>query len=105
MTFTVVEVAGANFRTDEAADELNTEFMKRLGMRKRYLPARLALSRSLGVPTPPESLAEGSDWGKTIKGDTLFGTFSAMCRCSQTNYHGGCNFEVCTQHPEGSAKL
>lgn len=74
MTFTVVEVAGANFRTDEAADELNTEFMKRLGMRKRYLPARLALSRSLGVPTPPEGLPEGSDWGKTIKGDTLFGT-------------------------------
>lgn len=74
MTFTVVEVAGANFRTDETADELNSEFMKRLGMRKRYLPARLALSRSLGVPTPPESLAEGSDWGKTIKGDTLFGT-------------------------------
>lgn len=74
MNFTVVEIAGANFRTDETADELNTEFMKRLGMRKRYLPARLALSRSLGVPTPPEALAEGAEWGKTIKGDTLFGT-------------------------------
>ena len=74
MTFTVVEVAGANFKTDEASDELNTEFMKRLGMRKRYLPARLALSRSLGVPTRPESVPEILDWGKTIKGDTLFGT-------------------------------
>ena len=78
MTFTVVEVAGANFRTDEAADLLNTDFMRRLGMRKRYLPARLALSRSLGVPTPPEPLFDGADWGKTIKGDTLFGTGVAL---------------------------
>lgn len=74
MTFTIVDVAGANFRTDEASDELNSEFMKRLGMRKRYLPARLALSRSLGVASPPEPIAAEADWGKTIKGDTFFGT-------------------------------
>lgn len=74
MTFSVVDVAGANFRTDEASDELNSEFMKRLGMKKRYLPARLALSRSLGVPLPPEPIPVEADWGKTIKGDTFFGT-------------------------------
>ncbi|WP_134681543.1 DndE family protein [Paracoccus ravus] len=74
MTISIVDIAGANFRTDEASDELNSEFMKRLGMRKRYLPARLALSRSLGVPSRPESISSDSDWGKTIKGDTFFGT-------------------------------
>jgi DNA sulfur modification protein DndE len=74
MIFTIVEAAGANFRSDEKTDELNSEFMKRLGMRKRYLPARLALSRSLGVPTKPDFIGEGENWGKIIKGDTLFGT-------------------------------
>jgi DNA sulfur modification protein DndE len=72
--FSVVDVAGANFRTDEASDELNSEFMKRLGMKKRYLPARLALSRSLGVSSLPEPIGLDADWGKTIKGDTFFGT-------------------------------
>ncbi len=74
MTITIIEVAAANFRSDEKTDELNSEFMKRLGMRKRYLPARLALSRSLGVSSKPEIIADGENWGKIIKGDTLFGT-------------------------------
>ena len=47
-------------------------------MRKRYLPARLAISRSLAVPAPPELLDEGHDPGKVIKGDTLFGTGTAL---------------------------
>ena len=58
MSFSLVEVAGANFRTNEESDELNTKFMGRLGMRKRYLPAALAISRSLAIPTQPEPLAE-----------------------------------------------
>ncbi len=78
MSISLVEAAGANFRTDEKSDALNTAFMGRLGMRKRYLPARLAISRSLAVPALPDSLEEGHDSGKVIKGDTLFGTGTAL---------------------------
>ncbi len=78
MSISLVEAAGANFRTDETGDTLNTAFMGRLGMRKRYLPARLAISRSLAVPSPPTGLDEGHDPGKVIKGDTLFGTGTAL---------------------------
>lgn len=78
MSISLVEAAGANFRTDEKSDALNTSFMGRLGMRKRYLPARLAISRSLAVPASPDLLEEGHDPGKVIKGDTLFGTGTAL---------------------------
>lgn len=78
MTISLVEVAGANFRTDEESDTLNTAFMGRLGMRKRYLPARLAISRSLAVPAPPQPLSDDADPGKAIKGDTLFGTGTTL---------------------------
>ena len=78
MSFSLVEVAGANFRTDEQSDDLNTAFMGRLGMRKRYLPARLAISRSLAVHGAPEALSDDMDWGKAIKGDTLFGTGTTL---------------------------
>lgn len=78
MSLSLVEVAGANFRTDEESDTLNTAFMGRLGMRKRYLPARLAISRSLAIAAPPELLGDDLDSGKIIKGDTLFGTGTAL---------------------------
>lgn len=78
MSFSLVEVAGANFRTDDQSDALNTAFMGRLGMRKRYLPARLAISRSLAVPNPPDPIGEDLDPGKAIKGDTLFGTGTTL---------------------------
>ncbi len=74
MGISLVEVAGANFRTDYDSDELNTKFMGRLGMRKRYLPARLAISRSLAMTAPVELISDGLEYGKVIKGDTLFGT-------------------------------
>lgn len=78
MNISLVEVAGANFRTDEKSDELNTKFMGRLGMRKRFLPARLAIARSLAMPTPLELLDETHEPGKVIKGDTLFGTGTTL---------------------------
>lgn len=78
MSISLVEVAGANFRTDEDSDVLNTAFMGRLGMRKRYLPARLAISRSLAVKSMPDPLGEELDPGKAIKGDTLFGTGTTL---------------------------
>ena len=78
MTISQVEVAGANFRTDEQSDALNTKFMRYLGMRKRYLPARLAIARSLAISTPPEPLTDDHVLGKVIKGDALFGTGTAL---------------------------
>ena len=78
MSFSLVEVAGANFRTDEESDALNTTFMSRLGMRKRYLPARLAIARSLAVESAPQCIPTDIDPGKSIKGDTLFGTGTTL---------------------------
>ena len=78
MSLSLVDVAGASFRTDEESDALNTEFMGRLGMRKRYLPARLAIARSLAIPSSPPAMGEAWDPGKVIKGDTLFGTGPSM---------------------------
>ena len=74
MSISLVEVAGANFRTDYDSDTLNTEFMGRLGMRKRYLPARLGISRSLAINAPLVMRPDDLEPGKVIKGDTLFGT-------------------------------
>ena len=73
MTLTLVEVAGANFRTDQKSDELNTEFMRRLRKNKRFLPARLAIARSLSVSTKAPPIQSEGQNGKVIKGDTLFG--------------------------------
>lgn len=73
----MVEVAGANFRTDEKTDQLNTLFMEHLGMRGRYRPARLAISRSLSISAPVDTF-DGSNDGKVIKGDTLFDTGTTL---------------------------
>lgn len=77
MNISMVEVAGANFRTDKKSDEINTLLMERLGVRLRYLPARLAISRSLSEPKPLGAFAGNND-GKVIKGDTLFGTDTTL---------------------------
>lgn len=74
MSITIVDVAGADFRTDLDADNLNTKFMERLGMTKRYLPARLAIARSLSMSASADLDLDGNAHGKPIKGDTLFGT-------------------------------
>ena len=70
----LTDVAGANFRTDKESDALNKVFMEHIGTSKRFLPAKLAISSSLAVTTPPELLEDNLDLGKPIKGDTLFGT-------------------------------
>lgn len=74
MSITLVDVAGANFRTDQKSDDLNTLFMSRLGMRMRSLPARLAVARSLSIDAHVVPDLESKHHGKTIKGDALFGT-------------------------------
>ena len=70
MALTLREIAGANFRTSDEADTVNTDFMEHLGSRTRYLPARLAIGRSLRVTASPPAVEQS---GKTIKGETLFG--------------------------------
>jgi DNA sulfur modification protein DndE len=74
MPLSLVDVAGANFRTDDESDQLTTEFMSYLGVTKRLLPARLAVARSLAVPTAPPEIPDKAEQGKVIKGDALFGT-------------------------------
>ena len=74
MSITLVDVAGANFRTDQESDDLNTQFMSRLGMKMRSLPARLAVARSLSIDAHVVPALEGKQHGKIIKGDALFGT-------------------------------
>ena len=77
MSISMVDVTGASFRTDEKSDALNSRFMERLGVRLRYLPARLAISRSLSMPPSIETFSGNND-GKVIKGDTLFGTDATL---------------------------
>ena len=67
------KIGTADFRTDESSDNINDEFKTRLGMEKRYLPARLAIAKSLAASAPVELLAQ-SPKGRAIKGDVLFGT-------------------------------
>lgn len=71
MSIALIDVVGANFRTDEGKDALNRSFMERLNMKARYAPARLAIASSLALVDPPKRI-EG-DPGLSIKGDTLFG--------------------------------
>ncbi len=70
MALSLREIASASFRTSEEADAINTEFMENLGSRTRYLPARLAIGRSLRVPAAPPAVEQS---GKVIKGETLLG--------------------------------
>ena len=78
MSISWVEVAGANFRTDKTSDELNSAFMGHLGMTKRYLPARLAIARSLAIKSPTPVLDVPAGQGNVIKGDTLFGNSESL---------------------------
>ncbi|KQQ17380.1 hypothetical protein ASF59_00095 [Methylobacterium sp. Leaf121] len=74
MAMTLVDVAGGNFRTDEDSDAKNNDFMKRLGIKARFIPARLAIARSLAAQGGPPAVPYSAEMGKAIKGDTLFGT-------------------------------
>ena len=47
--------------------------MNLIGLKDRYAPARLAIGRSLSVTTMPEPLPTGTERGRSIKGQFLFG--------------------------------
>ena len=79
MTLTLTDIAQTPFKTTAAADSINEEMRRLLGMRHRYGPARLAIARSLGVPQAPavEVVRDGEP-GKVIRGDPLFGSGAAV---------------------------
>ena len=77
MTFSLAEIAWAGFSVDDDSDALNDEFMHRLGMQHRFMPARLAIARSLAVPTPPDP-APTSKNPRIIRGHALFGNDTGL---------------------------
>jgi DNA sulfur modification protein DndE len=70
-TLSLVDAHAAAYNTSIEADELNNEFMRLLGAKSRNYMARLAMSRSLAIDTPPPALSSSA--GKVIKGANLFG--------------------------------
>lgn len=72
----LAELQSTPFRTSRKADKRNTDLMNKLGVRHRYVPARLAIARSLAISSQPEPLTEEEEEeaGKTIRGENLFGT-------------------------------
>lgn len=68
------ELITAGYRTDKAADDLNSELMRDLGLEVRYGPARLAIAMSLSDKRPvyPDDIPQG-DKGKEIKGAQMLG--------------------------------
>jgi DNA sulfur modification protein DndE len=73
MSAIMLELTRGDFRTTKAADDLNGRFQGLLGLPHRYGPARLALGRSLGLPSTPALDVNTMGYGKPIKGEQLFG--------------------------------
>lgn len=75
MTVTLLDVSNASYRTTRAADAQCAELLTRLGWRVRYLPARLAIARSLSLSSPPPPLSDDDEdeLSGTIRGQQLFG--------------------------------
>jgi len=74
MPFSIVELTNASYRTSRFADEQCGQLLTRLGHKVRYLPARLAISRSLGLASPPAvNSIEDDEMSSAIKGQQLFG--------------------------------
>jgi hypothetical protein len=75
MVMSLAEVATTSFRTTLAADQRCGELLRRLGYKANYLPARLAIARSLALAEPPRPVNEDGEeaLGRTIRGQHLFG--------------------------------
>lgn len=68
---TVADIGRLDFRTSRSGETATGQLQRILDLQYRYQPARLALGRSLGVPTPPTPV-DNFD-GKAIRGETLMG--------------------------------
>ena len=74
MTLSIIDISNASYRTSRSADEQCGQLLTRLGYKVRYLPARLAISRSLGLATPlAVSDLPDDEMSSAIKGQQLFG--------------------------------
>ncbi len=75
MAVGIMEVTNASYRTTRAADAQCAELLTRLGWKVRYLPARLAIARSLSVVAAPPGLTadDEEDMSGSIRGQQLFG--------------------------------
>ncbi len=71
VTLSTSEIGRLDFRTSRAGDTATSQLQRTFDFHYRYQPARLALGRSLGVPTPPTPV-DNFD-GRAIRGETLFG--------------------------------
>ncbi len=65
------EIGRIDFRTSRSGESATMSILSGLALQHRYQPARLALGRSLQMPTPPNPV-DNLD-GRTIRGETLFG--------------------------------
>ncbi len=73
MALSLLDLVRSEFKTSRAADDMNSRFQSLLGLPHRYGPARLALGRSLGIPSAPALEITHLGYGKPIKGEHLFG--------------------------------
>ena len=63
MTIEIADLPTATFTTTRSADQSCAELTRMLGWRHRYVAARLAIARSLSLPTPPRPLTEEEQEG------------------------------------------
>ena len=75
MTIEIADLPTATFSTTRSADQSCAELTRRLGWRHRYVAPRLAIARSLSLPTPPRPLTEEEqdDMATSVRGMQLFG--------------------------------
>ena len=75
MTIEITDLPMTTFSTTRSADQSCAELTEKLGWRHRYVAARLAIARSLSLPTPPRPLTEEEqdDMATSVRGMQLFG--------------------------------
>ena len=75
MTIEIADLPTTTFSTTRSADQSCAELTRKLGWHHRYVAARLAIARSLSLPTPPPPLTEEEqdDMATPVLGMQLFG--------------------------------
>jgi len=76
----IAELSRTTFRTTRDADQICERLTAKLGWRHRYVAARLAIARSLSLPSSPPLLTdeEGDDMATALRGMQLFGEGNAQ---------------------------
>ena len=76
----IADIPTATFATTRSADQSCAELSSKLGWRHRYVAARLAIARSLSLPSPPPPLTdeERDDMATALRGMQLFGEGSDL---------------------------